>query len=316
MRVVLDTEISYLGMRHPRAADEAWTLRADDGRPLGWLGGNPTFVPVDHFHPEARSQLLDALRWWVGLGVDGFRMDSAHATAFDMWTDVGAALRAVDPDLVTIAEGTHDAALCRRYRGRLSGFLDFAVEAALRGLCGDGSVAPSEAAASFAAAADLPPGLSAPTFFECHDGARFGLLGGGDRRRTLLATTLLLSLPGPPILYYGTEVGMNQTERGEMDLLARRPMEWSNHDTVLLDGTRAAVARRRASPALRRGAYRTVHTDDEAGVLAFERHDPDSGQRIVVVANVRDAGPREVTLPTVGATSIAPLTAVIMEAPS
>lgn len=316
IRIVLDTEISYLGMRHPKAGDAAWTVRADDGRPLGWLGGNPTFVPVDHFHAEARTHLLDALRWWVGLGVDGFRMDSAHATAFDMWTDVGAALRAVDPDIVTIAEGTQDASFCHHYRGRLTGFLDFAVEAALRGLCGDGTVAPSEAAATFTAVAELPSGLSAPAFFECHDGARFGLLAGGDRRRTILATTLLVSLPGPPILYYGTEVGMTQTERGEMDLLARRPMHWSNHDAVVLDGTRAAIGRRRSSAALRRGTYRTVHADDEAGLLTFERHDPASGERVLVVANVRDAGTRKVTLPTVGPTSIAPLTAVIMEASS
>jgi maltose alpha-D-glucosyltransferase/alpha-amylase len=51
---------------------------------------------------------------------------------------------------------------------------------------------------------------------------------GGDRRRIELALSLLLSLPGTPVLYYGDEIGMGEDlsipERGSV----RTPMQWAN----------------------------------------------------------------------------------------
>lgn len=288
LRVVLDIEVSYLGMRHPRATDPSWVLHGPDRRPLGWYGGNPTFVPVDHFHPDARAHLLEALRWWLRLGFDGFRFDSAHAAPFDFWSDVAIAVATEKPDAATIVEATRPIDHCRRYEGRVSGFLDFDAQRALRGCCGDGSVVPSQLAAAFEQQAALPSGLAAVAFFECHDGPRFGLVAGGDRRRTELATALLLASPAVPLLYYGTEVGMTQEEPGEMDILARKPMPWAGHDIRLQSTTRQLVARRRGSVALRRGTYRTVQADDAAGVLVFERLDAASGGRVLVSANTTD----------------------------
>jgi glycosidase len=285
IRVLLDIEVSYLGMRHPRAKDPGWVLQGPDGQRLGWYGGNPTFVPVDHFHPPARAHLLDALAWWLRLGVDGFRFDSAHATPFDFWSDVAELVRRVRPAAVTIAEATRPIDHCRRYEGRLSGFLDFDAQRALRGFCGDGSAGPSAVAAAFEQQAALPPTLVAAAFFECHDGPRFGLLSAGDDRRVAMATALLMAGPAVPVLYYGTEVGMTQHEEGEMDLLARKPMPWDGHDAARWSMTRELVARRLGAPALRRGAYRTLVADDGRRLLAFERHDHDSGQRIVVQVN-------------------------------
>lgn len=312
IRVILDTEMSYLGARHPMA-DSAWTLRAPDGRPFGWIGGNPTFRPVDHFHPDARTHLLDAARWWLDLGFDGYRLDSAHASPFDFWTDFGAVVRAANPDAVTIAEATREPDFCGRYHGRLTGFLDFETQTALRGFAGDGSLRASELAATIEhQASTFPEALARTAFFECHDGDRLACLAQGDQRRIRVATALLLTLPGVPLLYYGTEVGMTQTESGDMDTQARQPMPWNNHDERLLAFTRDLIALRHRSSALRRGTYRTLLADDPEGVLAFERLDTATGARVLVVANASDDA-RTVDVPGWRAATVEPLSVLIAE---
>ena len=45
---------------------------------------------------------------------------------------------------------------------------------------------------------------------------------------------------------------------------------------------------RREHPALRRGSSRTLHKDHENGVLAVERHDQETGERLIVVVNNGD----------------------------
>jgi maltose alpha-D-glucosyltransferase / alpha-amylase len=56
---------------------------------------------------------------------------------------------------------------------------------------------------------------------------RLAPLLGGDRRRIELLTSLLLGLPGTPIVYYGDEIGMgDDPSLGDRDGV-RTPMQWS-----------------------------------------------------------------------------------------
>lgn len=64
----------------------AWTrVREPDGRPGEWY--LHLFAPqqpdLDWTHPEVRAEFLDTLRFWFDRGVDGFRIDVAHALAKD-----------------------------------------------------------------------------------------------------------------------------------------------------------------------------------------------------------------------------------------
>ncbi|MBF5081591.1 glycoside hydrolase family 13 protein [Quadrisphaera sp. INWT6] len=63
----------------------AWTRSTDPatGRPGDWY--LHLFAPeqpdLDWSNPEVRAELLDVLRFWFDLGVDGFRVDVAHGLA-------------------------------------------------------------------------------------------------------------------------------------------------------------------------------------------------------------------------------------------
>ncbi|WP_113702287.1 alpha-amylase family protein [Nonomuraea lactucae] len=50
---------------------------------------------------------------------------------------------------------------------------------------------------------------------------------GGDMRRVKMAYSLLLSMPGTPVLFYGEEIGMGENLKAEGRMAVRVPMQWS-----------------------------------------------------------------------------------------
>jgi glycosidase len=49
----------------------------------------------------------------------------------------------------------------------------------------------------------------------------------GDQRRIRLVYSMLFSLPGTPVLFYGEEIGMGEDLRAEGRLAVRTPMQWA-----------------------------------------------------------------------------------------
>lgn len=52
---------------------------------------------------------------------------------------------------------------------------------------------------------------------------------GGDLRRIKMAYSLLFSLPGAPMLFYGEEIGMGEQPALEGRMAVRAPMQWTGH---------------------------------------------------------------------------------------
>ncbi|MBB6345307.1 alpha-amylase family protein [Nonomuraea muscovyensis] len=50
---------------------------------------------------------------------------------------------------------------------------------------------------------------------------------GGDLRRIKMAYSLLFSLPGTPVLFYGEEIGLGENLKAEGRMAVRVPMQWS-----------------------------------------------------------------------------------------
>ncbi len=143
-----------------------------------------------------------------------------------------------------------------------------------------------------------------------------------DRRKIELLNSLLLSMPGTPVLYYGDEIGMGDNiYLGDRDGV-RTPMQWSpdrnggfsradparlflpaiqdpiyGFDVVnveaqlrspssLLNWTRRMVAIRRGNKALGRGTLRFLYPSNRK-VLAFLREH--EGERILCIMNLSRA---------------------------
>ncbi len=148
---------------------------------------------------------------------------------------------------------------------------------------------------------------------------RLAPLLGNDRRLIELMNSLLLSLPGTPVIYYGDEIGMGDNiYLGDRNGV-RTPMQWSpdrnagfseanpqslylplvidpeyHYETVNVEAQQAnprslwwwmkrMLALRRRHPVFGRGELAMLHPDN-AKVLAFVRHDAD--EQVLVVANL------------------------------
>jgi cyclomaltodextrinase len=299
IRLILDFEPSYLGSRHPFALSASQSADSPyrdwfhwhrwPGRPYGWLGSQ-MLVALDHGHHPVRAHLLEAARFWLDLGLDGFRLDSAHAAPLDFWSDFALAVRRHSPDAFTVGEVMAPLEGCLPYQGRLNGFLDFELSNGLRGFLGKGDVSPDELDEIVVRRDGLFGLFLGASFLENHDMDRFTFISrdyGNARLRSALL--LMMGLPDTPILYYGTEVGATQRSAGDIDLTVRPPMLWhGSRDEDLRSYVKELIRWRRAHPALRRGTYKRLAT---SGVYSFERR---LSQDLVVVAVNPSGG--EVTL--------------------
>lgn len=329
LRVILDFVANHVSSDH--AAFQA--ALADRGSPeAGWFTftnwpdeylsffGVRDHPQLDTDDPGARTELIEAARHWLELGVDGFRCDYANGPSHAFWSQFRAATRAVNPESITLGEVVETPALQRTYRGRLDGCLDFILMQGLREAFAFDRLGPTAFDAflrrHLAFQAD---DYVLPSFLDNHDMNRFLWAVRGDIRRLKLAALCQFSLPNPPIVYYGTEVGRSQ----ERDVRSadgsghpeesRLPMPWgADQDADLLAFYRGLIAVRRESPRLWRSERLAIRLDDATG-LSIHRLDGGAGAALVILNNgpagqivgLPDGGPWRVVIATDAVSTVA-----------
>jgi cyclomaltodextrinase / maltogenic alpha-amylase / neopullulanase len=224
----------------------------------------------------ARKHMLDAARYWLDFGADGYRVDYAVGPTPDFWADFRRATRQARPDCWTFGEVVEPSNSQLAFHGLLDGCLDFMLLEGLRQTFAFGAWD----AARFAGFLDrheayFPSDFSRPSFLDNHDMNRILWAMQGDQRRLRLAALCQFTLSGPPVIYYGTEVGLSQerdVRQGERGIPeeARLPMLWDEaQDRDLFAFYQSLVSLRRRFPILARGRRRTLLA--QAGLLAYER---------------------------------------------
>src|ERR1700733_5198232 len=89
---------------------------------------------------------------------------------------------------------------------------------------------------------------------------------GGDQRRLELAYSLMMSLPGTPVLRYGDEIGMGDNLKLPERNCARTPMQWSTEPNAGFTSHSRPVL-----PVISDGPYGFQHVN-----VADQRRDPNS----------------------------------------
>ena len=227
---------------------------------------------------SARKHMLDAVKFWLEFGVDGYRVDYAIGPAPDFWADFRKVMHETRPDSWSFGEVVEPPDSQLNFAGGLDGCLDFNLMEAFRNTFAYGDWN-AEKFASFLSRheAYFPQGFSRPSFLDNHDMNRFLWAAQGDKRRLRLAALCQFSLSGPPVIYYGTEVGLSQARdvrQGGFGLPeeSRLPMLWgSDQDTDLREYYRQLIQLRKEIPALKTGKAQVIEANGDR--LIFTRGD-------------------------------------------
>lgn len=311
MHVLLDFVANHLSNEHPAfmraicdpdAPERSWFTFERWPDEYRSFFGVKSMPQINNEDAGARNYIIGAARYWLEQGADGFRLDYANGPSHGFWTHFRAATRALKPDSFMVGEIVETAELQRSYQGRLDGVLDFLLLQHIRAFFAFETITTS-AFDSFLRRhlAYFPGDFALPSFLDNHDMNRFLWVVGGDLRRLKIAALCQFTLPYPPIIYYGTEVGLNQTHDLEYPDGSRRMEEsrglmlWDDDQNpdMLAFYTRL-IAIRRQHPGLWRGSRHTLALhDDGLYIVAIE-----SQEQTAIVALNRSAAEHTADLDT------------------
>lgn len=267
-------------------------------------------------NPRVRRALRDSFGWWIRtVGVDAFRIDTAYHVPPEFFEDFLYASDRQAPGVARVAERTGrrdflafgegfgiDPPGETRYqrklesyirgddgRARLGGMLNFPLYAGLVDVFARGRAATElQRRVQDMVAADArgidPRRL--PTFIDNHDIDRWlAVSGEPGLKQALLA---MMTLPGIPVLYYGTEQGL-VAQRASMFAAGWGSGGRDRFDTTapLFRYTQAVVALRKANRAFSRALPQVLQASGAGpGVLAWRTEH--EGQVRLVVFNTAD----------------------------
>ena len=194
--------------------------------------------------PAVREEMLKAAKFYLDLGVDGFRFDAAkyiylgdNAASVDFWKWYIGELRKVKPDLYTVAEVWDSEGVVDQYIPATNCFNFFTSQA--EGLisetakAGDVNRFTRYIGQYQEKIKGLSPWAMNLMFVSNHDMDRAaGFLPVSNGQMKMAANLYLLS-PGSPFIYYGEELGMKGSRGGaNTDANRRLAMLWGDGDTV------------------------------------------------------------------------------------
>ena len=179
---------------------------------------------LNYENQEMRLAMIDALKFWVEKGVDGYRCDVAMNVPGDFWAEAWKQVREINPDIYLLAEGEetwlHENGFDATYAWELHHIFNAMAKGGseTKNVAGDGTI---KTDAKYVK--DLKEYLErddqkypAPAmrlmFTSNHDenswaGTEFERMG--DAHKTFAALTFVLP-KSQPLIYTGQEIGLNR----------------------------------------------------------------------------------------------------------
>lgn len=292
MKLVLDGVFNHMGRTSPMF--QAALKNPDDPRrdwyyfgkeyPLGYRGwaGVANLPALRVENPAVQSYLWKGkssiVKNYLRLGADGWRLD----VAFELGP---TALRGITTSAHQTKKGSLVVGEILGYPSdwfpSVDGVCDFFSIRVVRE-CMDGTMTGGRAGRVLQDRVDdagLENTLRSWIHLDNHDTPRIASQVSDPAARHFLFA-LQMSLPGSPLVYYGSELGMT----GEGDPQNRAPMRWdlaakSNAD---LEWIKKLTAVRKAVPALRYGGFKALETDR---LIGFCRTADTLADTAIVLAN-------------------------------
>ncbi|MBR5741722.1 MAG: hypothetical protein IKX91_04125 [Firmicutes bacterium] len=201
---------------------------------------------LNYDNPSVRKAAADVCKYWMNVGVDGFRFDAVKYIYFGeaerniaYWKELVAELKAVDPDVYLVGECWSGNSEIAQYYAALNCFdfsmatADGIIAAAAKGKNGQIDTYTKYVASFNGKISAMREGALFQPFIANHDMDRASGYLTVTTGAAYMGANLLLLGPGSPIIYYGEEIGMKGS-RGSSNTDANRrlAMLWGDDDSV------------------------------------------------------------------------------------
>ncbi len=110
---------SWLVKNHPE-----YFYKTENGSMGNKVGDWTDIVDLDYNNKELWSYQIETLKYWVFLGVDGFRCDVASLLPLDFWLKARAELTDINPDTIWLAESVHPEFMLTMRKNGFAGLSD------------------------------------------------------------------------------------------------------------------------------------------------------------------------------------------------
>jgi alpha-amylase len=292
MKVLLDHVVNHTGYKSPWLADESkkeWfhpklnISNWSDQKQIenGWLAGLPD---LNQENPEVKKYLLDNTLWWIEeTGVDGMRLDTVRHVSKDFWQEFTGTVKAKYPNFYFLGEVWNENTryLEEYHKLGLDGLTNYSMFKGIReSFKGFGKTT------SLISAINRESSFSSPElngiFIDNHDNTRLITQGGEHGKEYLKqALTFTMTYPSIPIIYYGTEIGME----GGNDPDNRRDMEWNKvENNDMLSYYKILSNLRNTNPAIISGEFKLLDYDNY--FISYMREK--EKKSVIVVINVQN----------------------------
>jgi len=184
-------------------------FRHDAAQPdgLSRFEGHDALVEYDHTNPAVADRVVATMTHWLRLGADGWRLDAAYRVPRPFWATVIDRVKGEFPQVLTVAEVLHGNYAQFAADTGVDSVTQYELWKALWSSLKDAN--PHELAwtlqrheAGLASSAGYLPW----TFVGNHDVTRIATQVG--QHNAIVATSLLMTMPGMPCVYYGDEFGL------------------------------------------------------------------------------------------------------------
>ena len=199
---------------------------------------------LDFDNPVVREEMVKVAKYYLDMGVDGFRFDAAKYIYYgdegknvEFWKWYMEQLRAIKPDLYAVAEVWDGDPITYPYFAALNCF-NFSISQTsgqiTRAARGGYVSTYTEYVAQYIAEIQAQnPDAMPVTFISNHDMDRSAGYLLHAMNQTKVAANLSLLMPGSSFVYYGEEIGMLGSRGGSnTDANRRLAMLWGDGDTV------------------------------------------------------------------------------------
>ncbi len=270
MKVLLDHVVNHTGYKSPWLTDKSkkdWfhpkldISNWNDQKQVenGWLAGLPD---LNTENVEVRKFLLDNTLWWIEqTGVDGMRLDTVRHIPMDFWQEFTETIKAKYPSFYFLGEVWNENSryLEQYHKLGLDGLTNYSMYKGIRE-----SFTRFGKTNSLISAINREESFSSPElngiFIDNHDNTRLITQGGEHGTEYLKqALSFIMTYPSIPIIYYGTEIGME----GGADPDNRRDMEWNKVEkSDILTFYKSLANLRSTNPAIVSGDFKLLDYDN------------------------------------------------------